>query len=166
MLERGERAQIRRHVLVAHAEREHGGCHGQRVRRVVLAQDPQLVGTPCGVLSPPSATRSVPSYRARGIVAAACGAHVAADALGRAHRHVREAAPVLAQRAQAAHLGAHDVVRRVEHGHGPRHPGRFASSLSFASRYASKLRCQCRWSGVMFSSTATFGAKRTVDASW
>ena len=48
----------------------------------------------------------------------------------------------------------------------PGTPGRFASSLSFASRYASKLRCQCRWSGVMFSSTATFGAKRTVDASW
>ena len=47
----------------------------------------------------------------------------------------------------------------------PGTPGRFASSLSFASRYASKLRCQCRWSGVMFSSTATFGAKRAVEAS-
>ena len=48
----------------------------------------------------------------------------------------------------------------------PGTPAKFASSLSFASRYASKLRCQCRWSGVMFSSTATLGAKRTVDASW
>ncbi len=121
---------MRRHVGVVHAERERGGCHGQRVRGVVRALDLQVAGTPRPVLLPVQRhAQHAVAIEERGVVAAAPRAHVAVQALGRAHRHVREAAPVLAQRAQAAHLGAHDIVRRVEHGHGPRHAGQVRQQL-------------------------------------
>ena len=122
VLERRERAQMRGHGARIDAERKScGGC-GQRVRDVVASLDLQFVGTDHGVLHPSERhAQHAVAVDERGGVAAARGAHVAAKARRRAHRHVREAALMRVERAQAAHLVAHDVVGRVEHRHGPRH---------------------------------------------
>ena len=56
----------------------------------------------------------------RRVFRAAAGAHVAREALGRAHGNDSEAAAAF-DLAQLAHLGADDVVRRIHDRHGTRH---------------------------------------------